>query len=78
MALGVAFRDTNDLSFSRVSFVLTRFVVLRILGMVASPTISRAAYWVDSWYHAIYPIYRTVSNTRRTKSQNLNASRLIL
>ena len=26
----------------------------------------------------IYPTYRKVSNIRRTKSQNLNASRLIL
>ena len=34
-------------------------------------------YFVYVQAHVLYSIYRKVSNIRRTKSQNLNASRLI-
>ena len=34
--------------------------------------------WINNYIHLNYVIYRKVSNIRRTKFQNLNASRLIL
>ena len=70
-------RNCIAMRLALMEIIMSAALVLKHFTFVRCEK-TKVSQWSQFSYWYLYNIYRKVSNIRRTKSQNLNASRLIL